>query len=159
MPRQRELNIRIRNTARRNLVVAYINNKINQATNQPNPSQGPVQTDVFNVVGQKLPTLLDMLLVASVYTPCCMLLGVVAQILKLVKFLSQQPPTFLLFRDRRSVAQQCWISLHSSFNIVGAMHAHSTWSPSSYKFLPDVSSPRCIAGPKIVGGCCICLHV
>ena len=73
--------------------------------------------------------------------------------------LSQQLPTFLLFRDRRSVAQQCWISLHSSFSIVGATHAHSTWPPSSYKFLSDVSSPRCIAGAKIVGGCCIYLHV
>ena len=32
------------------------------------------------------------------------LLHVVAQKLKLVKLLSQQPPTFLLFRDRRGAA-------------------------------------------------------
>ena len=35
----------------------------------------------------------------------CMLWGVVAQSLKSVKLLSQQLPTFLLFSDRRSVAQ------------------------------------------------------
>ena len=37
----------------------------------------------------------------------------------------------LLFRDRRSVTQQCWICLRSSSNIVGASHAHYTWSPKS----------------------------
>ena len=36
-------------------------------------------------------------------------------------------PNILLFSDRRSVAQQCWIHLHSSSNIVGATHAHYTW--------------------------------
>ena len=51
---------------------------------------------------------------------CWMLLRVVAQSLKPVKLFSQQLPTFLLFRDRRSVAQQCWIRLHSSSNIFGA---------------------------------------
>ena len=54
---------------------------------------------------------------------CWMLLRVVAQSLKPVKLFSQQLPTFLLFRDRQSVAQQCWIRLHSSSNIVGATHA------------------------------------
>ena len=49
---------------------------------------------------------------------CWMLLRVVAQSLKPVKLFSQQLPTFLLFRDRRSVAQQCWIRLHSSSHIV-----------------------------------------
>ena len=55
---------------------------------------------------------------------CWMLLHAVAQSLKPVKLLSQQFPTFLLFRNRRSVAQQCWIRLHSSSNIVGATQAH-----------------------------------
>ena len=55
-----------------------------------------------------------MLHVASVCTPCCMLLRVVARSLKPVRLFSQQLPTFLLFRDRRSVGQQCWIRLHSS---------------------------------------------
>ena len=73
-----------------------------------------------------------MLHVLSVCTFCCMLLGVVAQSLKLVKLLSQQVLTFLLFCDRWSIVQQCWIHLHSSCNIVGAMHAHYTWSPKSY---------------------------
>ena len=73
-----------------------------------------------------------MLHVASVCTPCCMLLVVVAQTLKPVKLLDQQLPTFLLFRDGESVAQQCWIRLHSSSNIVRAKHAHYTWFTKSY---------------------------
>ena len=68
-----------------------------------------------------------MLHVASVCTPCCMLLDVVSQSLKPVKLFSQQHPTFLLFRDRRSVAQQCWIRLRNSSNIAGATHAHYAW--------------------------------
>ena len=68
-----------------------------------------------------------MLHVASVCTPCCMLLDVVAKSLKPVKLFSQQLPTFLLFCDRRSVAQQCWIHLHSSSNIVEATHAPYAW--------------------------------
>ena len=44
----------------------------------------------------------------------------------------QQLPTFLLFRDRRGVAQQCWIRLHSSSNIVGATHSHYRWFTKSY---------------------------
>ena len=63
---------------------------------------------------------------------CWMLLRVVAQSLKPVKLFSQQLPTFLLFRDRRSVAQQCWIRLHSSSNIVGAKHAHYAWITKAY---------------------------
>ena len=47
-------------------------------------------------------------------TCCWILLRVVAQSLKPVKLFSQQLPTFLLFCDRQSVAQQCWIRLHSS---------------------------------------------
>ena len=44
-----------------------------------------------------------------------MLLWVVAQSFKPVKLWSQQrDQTFILFGDRRSVAQQCWIRLHSS---------------------------------------------
>ena len=55
--------------------------------------------------------------VASVNTPCYMLLRVVKS-LKPVKLLTQQLPIFLLCRDRRSVAQRCWIRLNSSSNIV-----------------------------------------
>ena len=48
------------------------------------------------------------------------------------QILSQQLPTFLLFLDRRSVAQQCWIRLHSSSKIVGATPAHYTWFTKAY---------------------------
>ena len=68
---------------------------------------------------------------------CWMLLRVVAQSLKPVKLFSQQLPTFLLFHDRRSVAQQCWIRLHSSSNIVGATHAHYAWFTETYGLYPS----------------------
>ena len=86
---------------------------------------------------------------------CWMLLRIVAQSLKPVKLFSQQLPTFLLFRDRRSVAQQCWIRFHSSSKIVGATHAHYAWFTKS---LWVVSFPQCTAGPNIVGSCCIRLQ-
>ena len=79
----------------------------------------------------------SMLHVASVCTPCCMLLRVAAQSLKPVNLFSQQLPTSLLFRDRRSVAQQCWIRLHSSSNIVGATHAHYAWFTKTYGLYPS----------------------
>ena len=78
-----------------------------------------------------------MLHVASVCTPCCMLLDVVAQSLKQVKLLSRQFPTFLLFRDRRSVAQQCWIRLLSFSNTVGATLAHYAWVKKTYGLYPS----------------------
>ena len=68
---------------------------------------------------------------------CWMLLRVVAQSLKPVKLFSQQLPTFLLFRDRRSVAQQCWIRLHSSSNICRATHAHYAWFTKTYGLYPS----------------------
>ena len=77
-----------------------------------------------------------MLHVASVCTPCCMLLDVVA-CLKPVKLFSQQLLTFLLFRDRLSVAQQCWIRLHSSSNNVGAAHSHYAWFTKTYGLYPS----------------------
>ena len=66
-----------------------------------------------------------------------MLLRVVAQSLKPVKLFSQQLLTFLLFLDRRSVAQQCSIRLHSSSNIVGATHAHYAWIAKTYGLYPS----------------------
>ena len=68
---------------------------------------------------------------------CWMLLRVVSQSLKPVKLFSQQLPAFLLFRDRRSVAQQCWIRLHSSSNIVGATHAHYAWFTKTFGLYPS----------------------
>ena len=60
-----------------------------------------------NIAGQQLPTLLDVTCCVRLHT----LLNVLVQSLKLVKLFIQQLPTFLLFCDRRSVAQlfqHCW---------------------------------------------------
>ena len=65
-----------------------------------------------------------------------------------VKLFSQQLPTFLLFRDRRSVAQQCWIRLHSSSNIVGAAHAHYAWFTKTYGLY---SSNDALQVPTLLG--------
>ena len=66
---------------------------------------------------------------------CCWMLF--AQSLKPVKLFSKHLPTFLLFRDCRSEAQQCWIRLHSSSNIVGATHAHYAWFTKTYGLYPS----------------------
>ena len=79
---------------------------------------------------------------------CWMLLRVVAQSLKPVKLFSQQLPTFLLFRDRRSVAQQCWIRLHSYSNIFGATHAHYAWITKTYGLY---SSHDVLRVPNLLG--------
>ena len=68
---------------------------------------------------------------------CWMLLRVVVQSLKPVKLFRQQLRTFLLFRDRWSVAQQCWIRFHSCSNIVGAMLAQYAWFTKSYGLYPS----------------------
>ena len=86
-----------------------------------------------------------MLHVASVCTSCCVLLGVVAQSLKPVKLLNEQLPTFRLFRDRRSVAQQCWIRLHLTLLGLRTRITHGLQD------LWVVSFPRCTTGPNIVG--------
>ena len=94
-----------------------------------------------NIVDQQLPTLIVgcYMLRPSVHpVACCwMLLCVVAQSLQLVKLFSQQLPTFLLFPDRRTVAQQCWIHLHSSSKIVGATHTHYAWFTKTYGLYPS----------------------
>ena len=46
-------------------------------------------------------------------------------------------PNIFLFHDRRSVAQQCWIRLHSSSNIVGTAHAHYAWFTKTYGLYPS----------------------
>ena len=68
---------------------------------------------------------------------CWMLLHVVAQSLDPVKLFSQQLPTFLLLRDRRSIAQRCWFRLHSSSNIVGATYAHYAWFTKTSGLYPS----------------------
>ena len=92
--------------------------------------QSPVQTDTTLLANNSQHCW--MLHVASVCTPCCTLLDVVAQSLKPVKLFSQQLPTFLLFCDRQIVAQQGWIRLHSSSNIVVATYAHYAWITMTY---------------------------
>ena len=77
---------------------------------------------------------------------CWMLFCVVAESLKPIKLFSQQLPTFLLFRDRRSVAQQCWIRLYSSSNIVGATYAQYAWFTKIYGLHPShdaLQVPHC----------------
>ena len=81
-----------------------------------------------------------MLHVASVCTPCCMLLDVVSCCC--AKFETGQTfqpttPNSSFVRDRRRVAQQCWIRLHSSSNIVGATHAHYAWFTKTYGLYPS----------------------
>ena len=89
-----------------------------------------------------LPTLLNVTCCVHLHTLLHVMLGVVVQN-KRVKRLSQQLPTFLLLHDRQSLAQQCWICLHSSSNIVGAMHMHHhTWSPKSYGLCPSHDTPH-----------------
>ena len=77
-----------------------------------------------------------------------MLLRVVAQRLRPVKLFSQKLPTFPLFCDRRSVAQQCWIRLNSSSNIVGATHAHYAWITKTYGLY---SSHDALQVPNLLG--------
>ena len=72
------------------------------------------------------------------------------------KFLSEQLPTFLLFCDRRSVAQQCWIRLQTSSNINCWGHARRLHMV--FKVLWVVSFPQCTAGTNIVGSCYIRVH-
>ena len=89
-----------------------------------------------------LPTLLNVTCCVHLHTLLHVMLGVVVQN-KRVKRLSQQLPTFLLLRDRQSLAQQCWICLHSSSNIVAATHMHHhTWSPKSYGLCPSHDTPH-----------------
>ena len=89
-----------------------------------------------NIVGQQLPTLLDV--------TCCIRLHTLLHVVGCccAKFETGQTfqpttPNISLFRDRRSVAQQCWIRLHNSSNIVGATHAHYAWFTKTYGLYPS----------------------
>ena len=85
---------------------------------------------------------------------CWMLLRVVAQSLKPVKLFCQQLPKFLLFRDGRFVAQQCWIRLHSSSNIVGATHAHYAWFTKTYGLYPSHDALQVLTLLGVVASVC-----
>ena len=84
---------------------------------------------------------------------CWMLLRVVAQSLKPVKLFSQHLPTFLLFRDRRSVAKR-WIRLHSSSNIVGATHTHYAWFTRTFGLHPSHDALQVSALLEVVASVC-----
>ena len=86
---------------------------------------------------------------------CWILLRVVAQSLKPVKIFSQQLSTFLLFCDRRS-ASATMLDPFARFFQHCRGHARSL--RMDYKDLWVVFFPRCTAGPKLVGSCCIRLH-
>ena len=89
----------------------------------------------------QLPKLLDVTLCVRLPTRCT-LLGVVWQSLK-------QLPTFLLYRDLRSVAQQSLTRLHSSSSIVGASHVDCTWfALKSYGLCPFHDA---LQVPKLLG--------
>ena len=99
-----------------------------------------------------------ILRVASVCTPCCMLLDVVAcGCAKFETSQTLQPTTpnisFVPWSPKRSATmldpfaqlfQHCWGRARSLRMV--------------YKDLWVVSFPRCTAGPKLVGRCCIRLH-
>ena len=83
---------------------------------------------------------------------CWMLLSVVAQSLKPVKLFSQQLPTFLLFRDRQSLAQQCWIRLHGS-SFTGSTK-NDTWSISGNVIGSEAKIPaKCCWDERSDGSC------
>ena len=83
-----------------------------------------------------------------------MLLRVVAQSLRPVRLFSQQLPTFLLFRDHRSVAQQRWIRLHRSSNVFGAAHAHFVWFTKTYGLYPSLDALQVLTLLEVVASVC-----
>ena len=99
-----------------------------------------------SIVGQQLPALLDVTCCVRLHTLlhvvgcCCVLLR---KVWNRSNFSANNSfPTFLLFRYRRSVTQQCWIRLHSSPNIVGAAHAHYAWFTKTYGLYPSHDAPQ-----------------
>ena len=106
----------------------------------------PVQTDATLLANNSQHMLHPF---AHPVSCCWMLLRVVAQSLRPVKLVSQQLPTFFfLFRDRRSLLQQCWTRLRSSSNIVGATHAHYAWITKTYGLY---SSHDALQVPNLLG--------
>ena len=63
-------------------------------------------------------------------------------------------PNIFLFHDRRSVAQQCWIRLHSSSNIVGAAHAHYAWFTKTYGLYPSHDALQVPTMLRVVASVC-----
>ena len=75
-----------------------------------------------NIVGQQLPTLLNV----TCFVPLLTLLHVVGSCcpkFEIGQTTEQTTQHFFCSLTARSIAQKCWIRLHSSSNIVGATHA------------------------------------
>ena len=85
------------------------------------------------------------------------MLGVVGQQccvrLHPAKLFSQQLRTILLFRDRLSVAQQCF-HLHSFSNIVGATHAHYERFTNTYGLYPSHDALQVPTSLGVVASVC-----
>jgi len=90
------------------------------------------QANACNIVGQQLPTLLDFTVCICLHTLLQVVACYCAKFETSQTFKPTTPQHSYLFRDRWSIAQQCWIRLHSLSNIVGDTHVHDTWSPKSY---------------------------
>ena len=90
-----------------------------------------------NIVDQPLPTLLDVTCCVHLHTLLHVVVCCCAKFETGQTFQPTTPNTSFLLRDRRSVAQQCWIRLRSSSNIVGATHAHYAWFTKSYGLYPS----------------------
>ena len=73
-----------------------------------------------NIVYQPLPTLLDVTCCVHLHTLLHVVVCCCAKFETGQTFQPTTPNTSFLLRDRRSVAQQCWIRLRSSSNIAGA---------------------------------------
>ena len=90
-----------------------------------------------NIVDQPLPTLLNVTCCVHLHTLLHVVVCCCAKFETGQTFQPTTPNTSFLLRDRRSVAQQCWIRLRSSSNIVGATHAHYAWFTKSYGLYPS----------------------
>ena len=82
---------------------------------------------------------------------CWMLLRVVAQNLKPVKLFSQQPLTFVWFRDRRSVAQQCWIGVCTALRIPTLLGPRTLITHGFSKTYGFYSSHNALQDPNLLG--------
>ena len=133
------------NKAGRFTTFSLVNTTLSMTTESTVSSLRP-RANGRNIVGQQLPTLLDV--------RCCVRLHTLLHVVGCCWLFSQQLPTFLLFRDRLSVAQQCWIRLHSSSNTVGATHAHYAWFTKTYGLYPSHNAPQVLALLGVVASVC-----
>ena len=102
----------------------------------------PVQTDATLLANNSQHCW--MLHVASVCTPCYMLLR---KVWNRSNFSANNSQHFFC-SVVAEVAQQCWIRLHSSSNIVEAAHAHYAWFTKTYGLYP---SHNALQVPTLLG--------